>query len=425
MKKILFISVFVSGATLMNAQEAVTVSIEGNKVAWYSLENGEKGNNDAAGWDIAFDLKAQDAAIRTNDAYGVSLYEFPGGFAEWDNITEQNTTGLTPLYNSDTIWRTGAFNQIKDPFFPQPLFDYGWGTYDSGTHNVIGYRVFIIERTGVYKKKIKIDEMESSGGGRYRFTIADIDGSNELNLVLEKSDYGNQQFAYYNIETNTFPAHEVAPKDEWDLYFTKYQTIVTHPTYGSMMYPAPAGILTNENVQSVKVEGVNVATYNDYWGKNFSPNINIIGWEWCGYNFGVGGTHTFNPAPDEMYFVKAVNGDVWKLVFTGYQIAGIYDFTKELISTSSLNENEINQSEVIVYPNPASNNVSLILNNMKGEETQIDIVNVAGQSVYQNVVSGNSNFEVENINTSHLEAGIYIVKVQSGSQTINQKLILR
>lgn len=427
MKRFILLAALFGTTQITTAQEPVTISNEGVNEVWYSLSNDDQGSSPMSEWDIAFDLSPQDASIRLNDAYGLELYPVPDATgADWATI---DTTGLSEwekVYNSDTEWRMGAFNQTKDPFYPQPLFDYGWGTYDMNTHNVVGTRVFVIKLKDGSFKKLWIEEMTSSNGGKYTFKYANLDGTEETEASIEKTDYANKHFAYYSIQNNEAINHEALEKDQWDLLFAKYITVVTHPVYNVTMPYAAPGVIINPNVTVAEVENVSdVDAYDDWFNQEYTSDFNAIGWEWEDYNWGVGGEHIFAIKDDLVYFLKDQNSTVWKLVFTSFDSPGDYGFTKEMVSTLSVDENDINKAEVVIYPNPASTHFSLILSNMAENNANVQVLNTMGQLVYNKDFTGNTNFEVKNIAIDNLKSGVYFVKVNSGDQTVNQKLIIK
>ena len=93
---------------------------------------------------------AREAAILDKQhfrCYTESLSDIAG----WNWSDPVDTTGYkswTPLYNSDTTWTEGAFN-MNATGHP----NYGWGEYDTNTHNLTGVALYIIKtRAGSYKK---------------------------------------------------------------------------------------------------------------------------------------------------------------------------------------------------------------------------------------------------------------------------------
>ena len=81
---------------------------------------------------------------------------------------------------------------------------------------------------------------------------------------------------------------------------------------------------------------------------------------------------------------------------------------------------ELNNSYVNIYPNPANSFVNLEINR---EVNSITLLNNVGQMVYFND-NVNTN-EVVVINTSAFEAGIYIVQLETTTGFITKKIAIK
>jgi len=83
--------------------------------------------------------------------------------------------------------------------------------------------------------------------------------------------------------------------------------------------------------------------------------------------------------------------------------------------------NDVVRIPVEIYPNPVEDELVLNLKSIQNSElVNITIFNQLGIPVYQNSEPGG---EVEYINVSHLNTGIYFIKVESTSIHLNNKLI--
>lgn len=417
MKKTLFLAaLLLVGNQYYNAQtttETVSIGAGYANETWYSLENGEQGTKSASDWDLAFDLSGFGTSIRINSGNGIMLYSYPNGdIGDWANVDTSGLYNWNAIYNSDISWFEGAFDQNINPNDP---FDVGWGTYDMNTHIISGDSIFIIQLMDNSFRKLRIDQMAS---GAFEFTFANLDGTNEIQATLTKADYADKLFGYYSIQNETTVDHEPVTVENWDLFFGKYTGFI--PTPYNL-----TGILTGPNTEVVQIDGVaDVANYNDWSSATFTSEINTIGADWKVFDMS---SMSYNIVDDLVYFIKTQAGDVWKLIPTGFggSSNGNFEFTKEKITALSTDENGLPNAEVLVYPNPASESVSLILNNMISTSTTIQIMNMEGQIMYEQVFVGDSNFDVKNVPVHSFGNGIYIVKVNSGSQQFNQKLIIK
>jgi hypothetical protein len=82
------------------------------------------------------------------------------------------------------------------------------------------------------------------------FTISNINGTDSNTVTINKSNFNNKLFAYYNVFSKQVIDREPA-LNTWDLLFTKYKTLVT--LYGqTLMYPV-MGVLNHPMMQSAKI----------------------------------------------------------------------------------------------------------------------------------------------------------------------------
>ncbi|MGB0391904.1 MAG: T9SS type A sorting domain-containing protein [Salibacteraceae bacterium] len=89
-------------------------------------------------------------------------------------------------------------------------------------------------------------------------------------------------------------------------------------------------------------------------------------------------------------------------------------------SLVGIENKEITHKELLVYPNPTNNMVTINLENIRGQPFQLGIYNVQGQKVFE------ANYEAQNlVNVSLKEYpnGIYIYVVQTHSSSFNGRLI--
>ena len=78
-----------------------------------------------------------------------------------------------------------------------------------------------------------------------------------------------------------------------------------------------------------------------------------------------------------------------------------------------------------VFPNPARDEISVLLNLTNVGPTQITIIDMTGRSVIEQVVdNGAKGIETVQFNIESLQAGCYIVRVQSG-QTVKSTQFIK
>lgn len=97
------------------------------------------------------------------------------------------------------------------------------------------------------------------------------------------------------------------------------------------------------------------------------------------------------------------NGSFFNVVFIHDQL------------TNTLATNELNRTEIKIYPNPSST----ILNINFEENANLQIVDMLGKTVFETQLNIGNN----TINSSFLNTGIYLIKIQNENKSFVQKLI--
>ncbi len=416
MKRQLLTIVAIAGTLAANAQTAVvdTVSLgagSANQV-WYSLDKDEKGTQALNNWDLAFDTKGITSGIRINSAAGVMLWNYPkGDKSAWGSVDTNGLSTWSARYDSDTSWTYCAMGRYADPNDP---FDLDWGKYNLTTHEVLGDSLYIIKLVdGSYKKLI----IESLKSGKYNIKYADLSGSNEKTASIDKTGFNAADFGYFSIVDNKTLQREPS-QGEWDLVFTKYTGFVPI-AYGV------TGVLHSRGATAVKA--VNIADVNAY--KNYSAHtmtheINTLGYNWKTYN-GSG----YDIADSTVYFVQTVNGEVFKVVFTGYISADasiIFSKTK-LANLNIRNVANKVTATVALAPNPALGQNVTVVYSFKQQESQatISVYDMMGKLVILDELNTNKGLHQYVITKDKLAAGTYVVSVNTANGRATQKLIVK
>jgi len=263
---------------------------------YYSLENGTIGTASRSGWDIAFSTDPMSSTVMINEGYGVQLYTYPKGDKDaWETMDTTGMAAWPAMYNADTSWLNGAFdrNATGHP-------DYGWGVYNSQTHDVIGDSLFVIRLNDGTLKKIFI-EKRAAMSNSFTIKYGEIDSAGETKEINCNS-YASRNFIYLSLTTGEIMDNE--PDSElWDIVFTKYHD-------ESIPYIV-TGVLSNMDVECAEVRNLD-PDQADPATAEFSSDISVIGSDWKIFDMG---SFTYLMEEDLCYFVKS--GDMtYKIVFT-------------------------------------------------------------------------------------------------------------
>ena len=96
--------------------------------------------------------------------------------------------------------------------------------------------------------------------------------------------------------------------------------------------------------------------------------------------------------------------------------SGIYRYANDSVKT-------VEENQIIVQPNPASNEVSIILKGNFEGLCNVQVQNIIGETVLTDEM--NCKDSVHKINLSNIPQGIYLIKVNINNSTIvNTKLVV-
>lgn len=414
-----------------NGYTTVNVSMEPQyaKQVFYKLSTNTQTPATAASWDISFQKSPGGmsmGSIRVNDHKVGAFYEASANIADWSTISITNENTWTALYNSETEWSVGAFDNGSDN---EGQFGFGWGKYNMGDHHVNGTRIFVLKISATDYKKIIIEDLDTqaAGGPTYTFKHSTWNGTawsaDQTGTAVVPTDLATD-FLYFSLDTNA--AVTVAPATTaWDFVFTKFHAPISAGTE-IVMYPVN-GALQN-TAAAVKVAAVDetreVSEFTLPAVAAYSANINSIGDKWKSFT---GGAYII---PEKAYYVKYDNGAIYRMYFLSFGGSGTGALSfkyKDVTPAAGLEDLNANISFGI-YPNPSvDKNITLMydLKNTVAEKNTVSIYAITGAKVFETEVTNNSGFYTKELNLSSLSSGMYIVKMQSGKSSATQKLIIQ
>ncbi len=391
-----------------------------NNEVYYSMSAGNRGAVNRKQWDIAFRASRMSASILTNDACnnngigltGVELYAYPkADTSGWASVDTTGILAWKKLVNSTTDWETGAFcqNQKGHP-------DYGWGKYNTASHDVVGDSLFIIRlRDGSYRKLWIMRKYSSDNKTEIRY--ANLDGSGDTHTTVDCNAQADKNFVGYSITTNAEVDFEPVPSAQWDILFAKY--MYTYPD--GTLYPV-TGVLSNYDVKVNKFEHV-APDYRMFDLQAMDSTRSPIGWEWKALD----ASFIYHVQDSLAFFVQDKVGNIHKLVFTdfGGSTTGRIVLNKEMISAAGIDETGKSNLNAAIYPNPVNGTMNLVLNPGSSKMALVTMHDMSGRTVSTNEY----NLPAEVLSTlripvSDVPSGIYIVKIQVGANVISRKVIV-
>lgn len=407
------------------SSDSVTMGTSSTNDVYYSLSGGSalaKTENNK-NWHLAFTMNAGDSSgIWANHNAGnnfVKVWNIHRDTTQWNSVSLADTgvAGNELLFNNDYGWYSGALNN-KPGTGP---FDFGWGKYDPITHNIIGDSIFIIRADGDYYK-VWIRSLASTTM-TYTFTLGHILSNLDSTFVVAKQPkYANNLFAHFDMsmgaDTNREPV-----LDNWDLLFTRYTT--NAPGSGPSANNAVIGLLSNRGVKVAKAAPVQPDTaWNNYttYIASWSPMISGVGYNWKTYDQG---TNTWSVEDSTSYFVQDRAANLWQMMFTAYSgsATGKVNFSKRLLAPTAVTEVASAVNHYTVSPNPAHNQVQVVIDAKATTLVQFTLTGLNGQVVRRFSAQLQSGLNAFALPTD-LPAGTYLLSITGNAVRLREKIAI-
>jgi hypothetical protein len=392
--------------------DSISMSAGYTSEVYYSLKNGVVLTSPRATWDIAFRTMKLSSSILTNDGAGVVLYTYPkADTSGWAAVDTSGLSSWTPMYNDPTNWENGAFsrNATGHP-------DYGWGKYNDVTHNLTGDSLFIIKlRDGSFKKLWIVKKL--SAADIYSFRYANLDGTNEVNVVEDFKSITATDFSGYSLQTNERVNFEPV-KSSWDILFTKYMSVQPNGT----PYPV-TGVLSNDSVKTKKFYPVSL-DYDDFGAGTWDSTRSSIGWDWKAFNMT---TFAYEVADSTVYFIKPVSGDIYKLIFTAFvgSSTGVVKFDVVKAAGAGVLEPAVNDFQISVYPNPAKDRINIKMTGKTGEDLTFTLTDLSGRQLRADRPGRKADgLNAYSMDVTGVQPGIYFVTVSNAAMKAVTKVII-
>jgi len=392
---------------------------------YYSMKNGFVDSSNNSSWHLAFAARPslfpnntlQSTSIRINEARGVNVFKSSFTISQWNAFDSTGFNTWTKLHDNDSSWDLSAFNYGLNIV---PNYNYGWGSYDMASHDVIGTNVYLIKlKNGASFTYRKFMIQRLVYDSQWVFTFANLDGTDSSTVKINKSDYSNKLFAYYNLNTKIQFSRE-PNSNLWDMVFAYFNTPVFLGPPPAVPYNV-AGVLCNPKSPSARINHIdkNSVTPSSVVLNN---QVNNISWDWANPPMG--------PPPadysliDSMAFFVQCQADnkPYRLVFTKFTTAapGKFVFSKKSFAGTGINEVKNTNSSFIVYPNPATSQINIVLNENVKNST-LHIFDINGKTISSQTLI---NQNTASIDLSNLNKGIYFITIDADGVKSSKKFIV-
>ncbi|MBS1782906.1 MAG: T9SS type A sorting domain-containing protein [Bacteroidetes bacterium] len=414
--------------------DSITMGAGYTNDVFYSLKNGAQLSSTNTNWHIAFQTTPPgpygNVSVFANHVQAnVKVFALHLRAAtNFATLSPTDTIGKTgdsyQLTNSDSNWNYGAFNMNYNQ---SNAFDYGWGTYDMTSHNVNGDSLFLVTvtnngNTDAYKLWIKRYVSQPVDSIQWQFRIAKFDGTADTTMrIYQKANYSDRLFAYLSLPSYTVTNREPS-RTAWDILFTRYKEYMLGspgvPYYNVM------GVLANFEVEAAQKLHVGTDDTMGYRGFVYSSKLSNIGASWKSFDMNL---NKWVIADSNYYFVKSKNtNEIYQLKFTGFGGTGTGKvvFQKRLLSSGylAITSMPVALQSFRVAPNPAYNDVSILIDAKETTNARLMISDLNGRVVYNTSVTIMQGLNATTFNTSNVASGLYLITLTNGAWKVTEKL---
>ncbi|MBN8670248.1 MAG: T9SS type A sorting domain-containing protein [Chitinophagales bacterium] len=434
LKSLLFIGASVLGLNA-NAQTWVADSVEmgagyANDV-FYSLKNDSISAASNANWHLAFQTLPpiganSNVSILANHVAGkVNVYSLhmKANGKYGTALTNSDTAGKIALYNSDTSWNLGAFNRMNNPSDP---FDFSWGSYDVTSHSVLGDSLYLITiNNDAYQVWVQEYKSTPADSISYLVRIAKFDGTADRQIrIYRKNGYTDRNFAYYDVVNDVIRDREPS-RTSWDFVLTRAIEYVPNPGGGGYSpYPVTT-VLTNYGVTVAEVKDLNPST-TGYATMPYLTDIHVIGSDWKVAPGAPPALPYWTVRDSSHYFIKTkLTNEYYQLHFTNFYGTsnGRAVFQKrKLGDVTSVNNVKSPVTAYSIYPNPATTEVTVIVDAKEAASTMIYVTDMTGKVVDRYNVSQQAGLNGYRINTGAYANGNYLITIATADWKVTEKL---
>ena len=251
--------------------------------------------------------------------------------SEWDLGFETSDSGWHVILNTSKMMLAGNsgqtdFEAVTSKNGVKLNFDVSSGSTDS---LAIGNWYSIVDENPVSDKYIYIVDRGTGEDGKaagvkkvafdlldantYQLRFANLDGTDEQTVSIQKdTTVTHVCFSFDNGILDIQP-----PKEDWDLLFTKYSTMLT--TDDGEPYPyLVTGVLLNRYLCSAVLDTLHnfeEITFEIAEQQQFSARQDIIGYHWKDYDFDNG---MYTVLPEKIFVLKDTKGFFYKLRFIDF-----------------------------------------------------------------------------------------------------------
>ena len=170
--------------------------------------------------------------------------------------------------------------------------------------------------------------------------------------------------------------------------------------------------------------GIQSLAYSEMWDKVIPIGVNALG----GEEISIGISHRTTPADLNIYLEDTEEGTLTNLIEEDFvmtpasDLSGAGRFFIHMTANTMSNE-DVSTSLLNAYKEVDASYITIEGLATQTNETKVSLYNILGREVLSTTL--NNNMNTQTISTIGLSAGIYVIELESGTDRLTKKLIIK
>ena len=228
----------------------------------------------------------------------------------------------------------------------------------------------------------------------------DVDGDGILDLLVGEK----------NGNINYIKNNGTAESASFELVEDTLGSVVASSVFGINGYSVPHMFLQDGQRKLLVGTEVGIINFFDNINGNLDGEFNLVEEQLAEIKEG----------DDCAVWLEDINSDGWPDLFYG-QIGGGVAFYAGIDPMISVGENTIAENNVTIYPNPASDRITVRFENGNSTPKRVVLKNTLGQQVLPEVESNQNEIQIE---THELSKGVYVIVITTASGSSSSKKLV-
>ncbi len=301
------------------------------------------------------------------------------------NTTNGQPSCMALSHNSDVLWV---------------------GTDAGSVYRISNLREAYSRATATIGDSLCIVETLEIPMGTQAITTISVDPQNSDNVLIGLGNYGNTDYVKVSIDANAAtPTFNSAQGNlpQVPVYASTFES----NKEGFAFVGTDRGLYYTKNIFAGSVD----------WTMDDSPfgDIPVTAIKQQDKNWG------YYAVPEFNYYSQGANN--YGEIYIGTFGKAIYK-TAHFVGIPEIIGGKTAQNELFVYPNPATNQASIEYTSNTMGEVQVEVYDVTGKMVMQQVYTINPSKNTLDLNIEDLNNGMYLIYLKDGVQKLHTKLMI-